>query len=214
LCNMAVEAGAKNGIIEPDEEVFDFVSARTDAPYEAVYNDADAVFEKVFTYDVSQLVPLVAKPHSPQNGAPVTEVEGTPLDQAYIGSCTGGKLTDFIAAAEILKEGEVKTPTFAVPATTAVERGLSETKMDGKSIRDILETAGVRVGPPSCAACLGGPPDTFGRLNNREVCISTTNRNFPGRMGSMDSQVYLASPYTVAASALEGKITDPRKFLA
>ncbi len=214
LCNMAVEAGAKNGIIEPDETVFDFLSIRTDAPYEAIYNDPDAVFEKVFTYDVSKLVPLVAKPHSPQNGTPVTEVEGTRLDQAYIGSCTGGKLTDFIAAAEILKQGEVKTATFAVPATVAVEKGLDETEVDGKSIRGILENAGVQVGPPSCAACLGGPPDTFGRLNNREVCISTTNRNFPGRMGSMESQVYLASPYTVAASALEGKITNPRKFLA
>jgi len=214
LCNMAVEAGAKNGIIEPDEKVFDFLSTRTDASYEPVYNDPDAAFEKVFSYDVSQLVPLVAKPHSPQNGTPVTEVEGTHLDEAYIGSCTGGKLTDFIAAAEILKEGEVKTATFAVPATVAVENGLDETKIDGKSIREILDNAGVRVGPPSCAACLGGPPDTFGRLNNREVCISTTNRNFPGRMGSMESQVYLASPYTVAASALEGKITDPRKYLA
>ncbi|GBD93822.1 2,3-dimethylmalate dehydratase large subunit [bacterium BMS3Abin05] len=213
LCNMAVEAGAKNGIIEPDETVFEFVNQRSRAGYDVVTNDPDARFEKVFRYDVSKLIPLVAGPHSPQNGTPVTEAEGTRLDQAYIGSCTGGKLSDFIAAAAILKSGEVKIPTYAVPATVSVEQGLKETLMDGMSVLEILEFAGVNVGPPSCAACLGGPPDTFGRLNHSEVCISTTNRNFPGRMGSKESRVYLASPYTVAASALTGKITDPRRFM-
>ncbi len=213
LCNMAVEAGAKNGIIEPDERVVDFVKQRTTAPFDLLLNDSDAQFEKIFHYDASQLVPLVAKPHSPQNGSPVTEVAGTKLDQAYIGSCTGGKLTDFVAAATLLQGHEVRVPTFAVPATVSVEKGLRETLVNGESILNILENAGVRVGPPSCAACLGGPPDTFGRLQGSEVCISTTNRNFPGRMGSKQAQVYLASPYTVAASAIRGAITDPREFM-
>ncbi len=213
LCNMAVEAGAKNGIIEPNDAVLDFVRQRTDADFEVLYNDPDAKFERVFHYDASKLVPLVAKPHSPQNGSPVTEVAGTKLDQAYIGSCTGGKLTDFIAAATLLQGQEVRVPTFAVPATVAVEKGLEKTKIGNQSIREILESAGVRVGPPSCAACLGGPPDTFGRLQGSEVCISTTNRNFPGRMGSPQAQVYLASPYTVAASAVRGVITDPRELM-
>jgi 3-isopropylmalate/(R)-2-methylmalate dehydratase large subunit len=178
-----------------------------------LYNDPDARFERVFHYEANKLVPLVAKPHSPQNGSPVTDVAGTKLDQAYIGSCTGGKLTDFIAAATLLQGQEVRIPTFAVPATVAVEQGLRDTKIGDKSIRDILESAGVRVGPPSCAACLGGPPDTFGRLQGSEICISTTNRNFPGRMGSQQAQIYLASPYTVAASAIRGVITDPRELM-
>jgi 3-isopropylmalate/(R)-2-methylmalate dehydratase large subunit len=213
LCNMAVEAGAKNGIIEPDELVVSFVKKRSKAPFEMLFNDADATFEKVFRYDARQLVPMVAKPHSPQNGSPVTEVAGTRLDQAYIGSCTGGKITDFFAAASILQGHEVRVPTYAVPATVAVERGLEQIRLNGLSLREILEHAGVKVGPPSCAACLGGPPDTFGRLQGTEVCISTTNRNFPGRMGSKQAQVYLASPYTVAASAIRGVIADPREFL-
>ncbi|MFH1743044.1 MAG: aconitase family protein, partial [bacterium] len=104
-------------------------------------------------------------------------------------------------------------PTFVVPATTEVAHGIETEKLDGKTLREIFEASGAQVGPPSCAACLGGPSDTFGRLNGPEICISTTNRNFPGRMGSKESQVFLASPYTVAASAIRGEITDPREFL-
>lgn len=212
LCNMAVEAGAKNGIIEPDRTTLEYVNARTDKSYEVVKNDADAEFLTEHHYYPSELVPKVAQPHSPANVAKVHEVSDVKIDQAYIGSCTGGKLTDFVAAAKILKGNQVKVKTFIVPATTQIEEDLNTKAIDGKALREIFEDAGARVGRPSCAACLGGPEDTFGRLTESDVCISTTNRNFPGRMGSKDSLVYLASPLTVAASALTGKITDAREF--
>ncbi|MFQ5482068.1 MAG: aconitase family protein, partial [Nitrospinaceae bacterium] len=139
---------------------------------------------------------------------------GVKLDRAYIGSCTGGKLTDFIAAARILKGETVKIGTFIVPATREVEQGLHETRLDGKSLMEIFQDAGCDIGEPSCAACLGGPKDTFGRTQGEDVVISTTNRNFPGRMGSKQSSVFLASPYTAAASALTGFVTDPREVLS
>ncbi len=213
LTNMAIEAGGKSGIIPPDEVTFDYVRARTDAPFHPVYSDDDANFHSVRSYDVSKMEPVVAKPHSPDNKATVREVEGTRLDRAYIGSCTGGKLEDFQAAARILKGQETKIPTFIVPATTEVARDLQTTMIDGESILDIFINAGCQIGQSSCAACLGGPKDTFGRTHGQEIVISTTNRNFPGRMGSKQSAVYLASPLTVAASALSGVITDPREVL-
>ncbi|MEK7797380.1 MAG: aconitase family protein, partial [Nitrospirota bacterium] len=156
----------------------------------------------------------VAKPHSPDNRGTARECKGTRLDRAYIGSCTGGKLNDFMAAAKILKGRQVKADTYIVPATTEVAKGLATTMLDGQTLVEIFQQAGAKISQgASCAACLGGPSDTFGRLNKSEVCISTTNRNFPGRMGSKTAQVYLASPYTVAASAIRGEITDPREFL-
>jgi 3-isopropylmalate/(R)-2-methylmalate dehydratase large subunit len=173
---------------------------------------APYIFEKV--YDVTKLEPVIAKPHSPDNKATVSQVKGTKLDRAYIGSCTGGKLTDFRAAAAILAGREVKIDTFVVPATTEVARGLDTETLNGKSLRSIFLNAGAKIGDASCAACLGGPADTFGRLNAAIRCISTTNRNFPGRMGHKQAEVFLASPLTVAASALTGVIEDPRAFLA
>lgn len=155
---------------------------------------------------------MIAKPHSPDNKTTIDEVIDTRLDRAYIGSCTGGKFSDFWAAAEILKDHRVGVDTYVVPATIQIAEQLKEATMDGRTLWQIFEDAGAKIGNASCAACLGGPSDTFGRLNNDEVCISTTNRNFPGRMGSKQAQVYLASPYTVAASAITGKITDPREF--
>jgi len=213
LTNMTVEAGAKNGIIAPDEVTFAYVRQRTNHTFEPVYGDGDARYHSVRRYRSAELQPMVAKPHSPDNVAPAHTLKGTPLTRAYIGSCTGGKLSDFHAAARILKGKQVAIPTFAVPATTEIEKKLKTTTIDGLSLWQIFQEAGVQIGPPSCAACLGGPADTFGRLNGPEVAISTTNRNFPGRMGSKESQVYLASPYTVAASAVTGSITDPRDFL-
>ena len=214
LCNMAIEAGGKNGIIAPDEKTIRFVSERYKGKVEVVYGDKDARYESVKRYNLKELEPVVAKPHSPDNKALVTDVKGTRIDRCYIGSCTGGKVEDFMAAARILRGHSVKVDTFVVPATTEVEKRIKVEMMDGESIYSILEKAGAKIaGGPSCAACLGGPPDTFGRTEGNEVCISTTNRNFPGRMGSKQSQVYLASPLTVAASALRGVITDPREFL-
>ena len=215
LCNMAIEAGGKNGIIAADQVTFDYVNKRNagQKPYTAVKTDPGAqfIFEKV--YDVSKMEPVLAKPHSPDNKANVSQVKGTKLDRAYIGSCTGGKLTDFRAAAGLLNGKSVKIDTFVVPATTEVARGLDTEKIGGKSLRDIFLAAGAKIGEASCAACLGGPSDTFGRLNTPISCISTTNRNFPGRMGHKEAKVFLASPLTVAASALAGTIADCRDLL-
>jgi len=213
LCNMVIEAGGKNGVIAPDEKTFEYVKKRTNKPFAPVYNDDDAsfVFEKI--YNVGDIPPLVAKPHSPENVEAVTDLSDVVLDRAYIGSCTGGKLADFIAAAKILYGREVAIDTYIVPATSDISRGLLTMQIDGKSLYQIFQDAGCKIGDPGCGACLGGPEDTFGRLNGTEVCISTTNRNFPGRMGSRQAQVFLASPLTVAASAVTGRITDPRKFL-
>jgi 3-isopropylmalate/(R)-2-methylmalate dehydratase large subunit len=217
LCNMAIEAGGKNGVIPADEVTLAYVADRGrktgSKPHTLFRPDAGAryVFEKV--YDVSKMEPVVAKPHSPDNKAFVSEVRGTHLDRAYIGSCTGGKLTDFRAAAGLLNGKSVKIDTFVVPATTEVARGLDTETIGGKTLREIFTTAGAKIGEASCAACLGGPSDTFGRLNTPISCISTTNRNFPGRMGHREAKVFLASPLTVAASALTGSIADCRDLV-
>ncbi|HEX4612645.1 MAG TPA: 3-isopropylmalate dehydratase large subunit [Urbifossiella sp.] len=217
LCNMAIEAGGKNGVIPADDVTLAYVADRGrktgSKPHTVFRPDAGAayVFEKV--YDVSKLEPVVAKPHSPDNKAFVSELKGTHLDRAYIGSCTGGKLTDFRAAAEILNGRSVKIDTFVVPATTEVARGLDTERIGGKTLREIFVGAGAKIGDASCAACLGGPSDTFGRLNTPISCISTTNRNFPGRMGHKEAKVFLASPLTVAASALTGTIADCRDLV-
>jgi len=213
LTNMVIEAGGKNGVVEPDEVTFEYVKARSNQPFEPVFNDANAKYRSVRVYKSKDLQPMLAKPHSPDNKSSVWELRNTPLSRAYIGSCTGGKMSDFVAAAEVMKGEHLKIDTYIVPATTEIAEGLRTEKINGQSLQEIFENAGARIGPASCAACLGGPVDTFGRLNGEEVCISTTNRNFPGRMGSKQAQVYLASPYTVAASAVTGKITDPRDFL-
>lgn len=216
LCNMVIEAGGKNGVIAPDQVTLDYVNARNagNKPYTVVKPQPGAryIFEKV--YDVSKLEPVVARPHSPDNKAFISEVKGTRLDRAYIGSCTGGKMTDFRAAAAVLKGRTVRIDTFVVPATSDIAAGLKEERLGQQTLEEVFLSAGAKIGPPSCAACLGGPADTFGRLNSPLSCISTTNRNFPGRMGHKEARVFLASPLTVAASALTGEITDPRDVLA
>jgi 3-isopropylmalate/(R)-2-methylmalate dehydratase large subunit len=215
LCNMVIEAGGKNGVIAPDKVTLDYVNQRNagQKPFTSVFSDKDAKFDFEKVYDVRKLEPVVAKPHSPDNKAKVSEVKGTKIDRAYIGSCTGGKMTDFRAAARILKGKAVKVDTFVVPATSEIARGLKTEKLNGQSLEEIFINAGAKMGEPSCAACLGGPSDTFGRLNEAISCISTTNRNFPGRMGHKEAQVFLASPLTVAASAIQGVISDPRDAL-
>ena len=216
LCNMAIEAGGKNGIIPADAVTLAYVRERTAKAgtrqeFTPVENDPDAKFYSEKVYKTADLEPVVAKPHSPDNKARVRDVAGTPVNRAYIGSCTGGKTTDFVAAARILQGKTVKVTTFVVPSTTEVDANLDSIQIGGTSLRQIFIDAGCKLGPASCAACLGGPIDTFGRANSAEdVCVSTTNRNFPGRMGHKQSQVYLASPMTVAASAVTGVLTDPR----
>jgi 3-isopropylmalate/(R)-2-methylmalate dehydratase large subunit len=216
LCNMVIEAGGKNGVIAPDQVTLDYVNARNAGgkAYTSVFSDAGAAYcsEKVF--DVRELEPVIAKPHSPDNRAFVSEVKGMKLDRAYIGSCTGGKMTDFRAAAGILRGKTVRIDTFVVPATSEIAAGLKQERLNGQTLEEVFLSAGAKLGQPSCAACLGGPSDTFGRLNEPLSCISTTNRNFPGRMGHKEAKVFLASPLTVAASAVTGVITDPRDCLS
>lgn len=214
ICNMAIEAGGKNGIMEPDRKAVSYINSRTSRSYEVVRGDKSAKVAREWNYNVSKFVPCVAEPHLPSNYAAAADRRKTRIDRAYIGSCTGGKITDFIMAAKILKGNKVAVDTFLVPATVEVAEGLLTEKIGDKTLLEIFSDAGCQeVALPSCAACLGGPVDTYGRTKGREVVISTTNRNFIGRMGSKDAPVYLASPMTVAASAIRGKITDPREFM-
>ncbi len=202
LCNMTTEAGAKNGIIEPDEKTSDYLAQRGAADYTPVHGDKDAQYAKVYEYDVSELEPIVAKPYSPENIAVVREVSGIPLDKSYIGSCTGAKYEDLEAAAGVLMGRKVKIRTEVLPASISIYKRAME-----NGLIKIFLDAGATVGPPTCGACCGAH---MGVLAKDEVCISTTNRNFPGRMGHVESQTYLASPLVAAASAVTGKITDPR----
>jgi len=215
LCNMAVEAGGKNGIIPPDAVTLDYVAAHNAGgkPFEALQGDTDAPVHSTHTFDGGKLEPMVARPHSPDNTAPARELSDTPIDRAYVGSCTGGKTVDMLAAATILAGRKAAVDTFVVPATREVETALDTERLGDQTLREVFIAAGATIGPPSCAACLGGPVDTFGRLNEPLACISSTNRNFPGRMGHKQGQVFLASPLTVAASAVTGKITDPRELM-
>ncbi|MCH8326826.1 MAG: 3-isopropylmalate dehydratase large subunit [Bacteroidetes bacterium] len=213
LTNMAIEVGAMNGIIAADNVTVNYVKNRTDKEYELFFSDDNANYFSTYQYNVENFQPMVAKPHSPDNCDIVKNVQGTKLTKCYIGSCTGGKLTDFEAAAKILFGTKVKVSTFIVPASTEVANQLDNVTYNGKTLKDIFIKSGCIIAQSSCAACLGGPSDTVGRSVDRDVVISTTNRNYPGRMGSRKSEVYLASPLTVAASAVTGVITDPRDFI-
>ncbi len=219
IANMAIEAGGKNGIFEYDEKTKAYVEERTRAggtraEFEPVEPDRDQEFIHDQTIDLSKIEPTVAKHPDPGQRALARDCGDIVLDRAYIGSCTGGKTSDFLAFARVVKGKRVKIGTFGVPATPEVVRELQTLQMDGRSVWRVLEEAGVQMTEnASCAACLGGPSDTFGRLNRPMNCITATNRNFPGRMGHKESRVYLASPYTVAASALTGRITDPREYV-
>ncbi|NEP05399.1 MAG: 3-isopropylmalate dehydratase large subunit [Okeania sp. SIO2G4] len=214
LCNMVIEAGGKNGVIAADETTFKYLQGRTDKTFESFQTDENATFYSDRFYDVTKLEPVVAKPHSPDNKELARNCQDVKIDRVYIGSCTGGKTSDFLHAAKLIKGHQVKVPTYLVPATQKVYEDLFNLKHDGKTLSEIFLDAGcIEPAAPSCAACLGGPKDTFGRLNEPEICVSTTNRNFPGRMGNKQAQVYLASPYTAAASALTGYVTDPREVM-
>jgi 3-isopropylmalate/(R)-2-methylmalate dehydratase large subunit len=202
LTNMTTEAGAKNGIIEPDEITYSYLGERTTVPYSAIHADEDAKFSESFTYEVEKLEPTVAKPFSPENVSVARELQGIEVDKAYIGSCTGAKLEDLRVSAKLLKGKRVKIRTEVLPAAQSIYiKALRE------GLVNIFLEAGAVVGPPTCGACCGAH---MGVLGKNEICISTTNRNFPGRMGHVEAQTYLASPIVVAASALNGKITDPR----
>jgi 3-isopropylmalate/(R)-2-methylmalate dehydratase large subunit len=204
LCNMTVEMGAKNGIVEPDETTRKFLEGRVTKPYEAFKSDADAKYEKVFDFDVSKLEPTVACPSSVDNVKLVSEVGNVPIEQAFIGSCTNGRIEDLRAAAQVMKGKTVKEGVRAlvIPASQEVYRQAVD-----EGLVEIFTDAGALVCGSACGPCLGGH---IGLLAAGETCVSTSNRNFIGRMGSTQANVYLASPATVAASALTGHITDPR----
>ncbi len=219
IANMAIEAGGKNAVFPADEKTFAYVDERTKrngtkSTYTPVEVDKDQSFVYDDVVDLSKLEPTVAMHPDPGQRELAKKLDKIQLDRAYIGSCTGGKTSDFLAFAEILQGRSVKIDTFGVPATPDVVHELQTTKWGDKTVWSLLESAGVQMTEnASCAACLGGPVDTFGRMNKPMNCISATNRNFPGRMGHKESKVFLASPYTVAASAITGHITDPREFL-
>ena len=202
LTNMTTEAGAKNGIIEADEKTLNYLQQRGATNINQIKSDEDAEYAKIFEYEASEIEPIVAKPFSPENITPVRDISSIELDKAYIGSCTGAKYEDLLAAAKILKGKQVKIRTEVLPAAISIyKRAMQE------GLLQIFMDAGAMVGPPTCGACCGAH---MGVLAKDEICISTTNRNFPGRMGHIDSQTYLASPLVAAASAVTGKITDPR----
>jgi 3-isopropylmalate/(R)-2-methylmalate dehydratase large subunit len=206
MSNMAIESGGKAGIIPPDDKVFEFLKGRVRGEYTPVYADGnEADYGAVFDYDAAEIVPTVAKPFLPENTAPARDLDVL-IDQAYLGSCTNGRIEDLRVAAELLKGHKVKSDVrmIVVPASEkifqqAIDEGLIQTFL----------TAGAFVCGPTCGACLGGH---MGVLAEGERCVSTTNRNFIGRMGHKDSEVYLASPAVVAASAITGRITDPTEL--
>ncbi|MDK2893198.1 MAG: methanogen homoaconitase large subunit [Methanohalophilus sp.] len=203
LSNMAIEMGAKAGIVPPDKTTFDFLEGKAVEDFEPVFADEDAEYVKEYEIDASSLEPQIAKPHEVDNVCGVSEVVGTKVDQVFIGTCTNGRLEDLEAAAAVLKGEEVAVRTIIIPASKrimkeAVENGTISTLLD----------AGATFATPGCGPCLGGH---MGVIAEGEVCISTANRNFRGRMGK-GGYIYLASPATAAASAITGEITDPREI--
>lgn len=206
ISNMAIEAGGKAGIIPPDEKVFDYLKGRVKGNYTPVYSDNDAYYIEELNYDAEDIPPTVAKPFLPSNTAPASEVD-VEIDQAYLGSCTNGRIEDLRIGAEILK-GKKINPNVRMIVVPATKEVFNQALTEG--LIDIFEKADCFVCGPTCGACLGG---YMGILADGERCVATTNRNFIGRMGHKNSEVYLANPAVVAASAIEGRIVDPREVL-
>ena len=203
ICNMAIEAGAKNGIFPVDEKTLTYLSSRVNRPYEVFEADADAEYDREVTINLSDLKPTVALPHLPSNTKPVDEVAGKPIQQVVIGSCTNGRLKDLREAAAILRGRKVADGVrcIVIPATQQIYLDA----MSEGLIADFIN-AGAAVSTPTCGPCLGGH---MGVLSDNEWAISTTNRNFVGRMGPTSSMIILASPAVAAASAVTGVVTDP-----
>jgi 3-isopropylmalate/(R)-2-methylmalate dehydratase large subunit len=204
MCNMAIEAGAKNGIIPPDEVTREYATHRTLRPFTFYASDPGADYVGVREIDVSSLEPQVAFPHLPENTHPISQVGDIPIDQAVIGSCTNGRLEDMRLAAKVLKGRQVAKGVrlIIIPATPWI---YSQSLKEG--LFEIFLAAGAVISPPTCGPCLGGH---MGILAPGETAIATTNRNFVGRMGHPESKVYLANPAVAAASAVAGRIVGPR----
>ncbi len=204
LCNMGVEMGAKTAIVPPDKKTGGYLAKRTKEPYAPVHSDPDASYLEEYSYDASKVEPQVACPHSVDNVKAVSELGDVEVDQAFLGTCTNGRFEDLVEAAEILKGRQINRGVRMLVAPASREVYLKALRK--KVLRKFVE-AGALVLAPGCTACMGS---NVGILGPGEVCVSSSNRNFKGRMGSPKAEIYLASPATVAASALEGKIVDPR----
>lgn len=210
ICNMAVEIGAKTAYMQPNQAVIDYVEKRAVRPYEVQYTDPDFEYEETYIFNVSELEPLLSCPHSVDNVKPLSNVTAEKeieVTQGYIGSCTGGREEDIAIAADILRGKTI--PQYHRLVVVPASNEVMQICMKKGYIQDLMN-AGATITTPGCGACLGAHE---GIIAPGEVCISSTNRNFPGRMGSVQAEIYLASPAAVAASILNGKITDPRKYV-
>ncbi|UCD85582.1 MAG: 3-isopropylmalate dehydratase large subunit [Deltaproteobacteria bacterium] len=206
ICNMAIEAGAKSGIIAPDKITGEYLQGRVDQPYEQLYSDNKATYREVKEYDVSRIEPQVAFPHLPGNARGISQVGDVPIDQVVIGSCTNGRLEDLRVAAGILngKKASNGIRLIVIPATPGIyHQALKE------GLFEVFLSAGAIIGPPTCGPCLGGH---MGVLAKGERAVTTTNRNFVGRMGHPESEVYLTNPAVAAASAVLGRIGSPEEL--
>lgn len=207
ICNMAVEMGAKTAYMQPNNQVLDYVAARAVRPFQVETTDPDFVYAESHVFDISSLAPQLAVPHSPDNVLPIDSVEPVAVNQGVIGTCTGGRTADIAVAADILRGRKIPkyVRLVVIPASTEVMREC----LDKGYIQDLVD-AGATLSTPGCGPCLGAHD---GVIAPGEVCITASNRNFPGRMGSTGAEIYLASPATVAASVLNGRITDPRTLV-
>jgi 3-isopropylmalate/(R)-2-methylmalate dehydratase large subunit len=206
MCNMAIEAGGKNGVIAPDETTLEWVRPRAKREFKVFASDADAEYAQVYEWDASQIEPQVAFPHLPENARPLSQVGDVVIDQVVIGACTNGWMEDLEAAAEVLKGRKVAPGMrcIVIPGSHAIH--LEATR---KGLVELFLESGCLVSTPTCGPCLGGH---MGILAQGERAVATTNRNFVGRMGHTESEVYLASPYVAAASAITGKISGPEEL--
>ena len=207
MTNMAIEAGGKNGIMEPDDITLKYVKPRAKRDFEVYKSDENAVYAEIIDYDVSKIGPKIALPHLPENVVDVEEAANISIDQVVIGSCTNGRIEDMRIAAKIIKGHKVHpyVRLIIIPATqevykTMIREGLTEMFID----------AGAVVSTPTCGPCLGG---YMGILAKGEKAVSTTNRNFVGRMGHPESEIYLSSPAVAAATAIKGKIAHPEEVI-
>ncbi len=206
LPNMMAEFGAMSAYMPPDEAVFAYLEANRTRDYAPLYPDADAVYSDNWQLDVAALSPQIALPHTPDNGADLTDIAGTPVHQAFIGTCTNGRYEDLAAAAKVPRGRQSAIRLIVIPASSQVMHRAAETGV----LADLI-AAGATVGMPGCGPCMG---NHMGIPAADEATISTGNRNFRGRMGTRESEVYLASPQVVAASAITGQITHPGAFLS
>jgi len=207
LCARLVYTGAKTAIVSPDEKAIKYAKGRAKASFDPVTSDPDATYLEVLKYNLSELEPVLAAPPSPVNSQPISKFKGTRIDQAYIGSCASGRLDELRRVARILdkRRAAAHVKFIVAPSSAEVLKGLSEEGLLGTFLE-----SGAILGSPGCGVCFGS---YGGLLASGEVCISTTTNNVAGRMGSSEAQIYLGSPETVAASAIEGKIADPRDYL-